>query len=297
MIKYCYLVPKDTQPIANQHALASQNFGLVIQRYAPWEVIEPTDRKDKRGKVIGKERNLWLQRICENFKPDPELIASTYQRWRAMTEGALRFTMVSCSRMIIGLGGKGALEFGITLHPVTGLPYIPGSALKGLCRNYLLLLMAEQKGITVEQKQLDALDEELCLETNESDNAKLYRWLFGTQSEAGQCVFFDAVLKEIPNKGSLFELDVMTPHFRQYYESGGKKPPHDADNPNPITYIAVKANLEFEFAMGYRHNASLKRRKILELGAEFFQQALELMGVGAKTAAGYGIFEAVKKKE
>lgn len=295
MTNYCYLVPKDTQPIAKQHALASQNFGLVIQRYAPWpwEVIKPTDRKDKRGKVIGKERNFWLQDICKEFKPDSELIASTYQRWQAMTEGALRFTMVSRSRMIIGLGGKGALEFGITLHPVTGLPYIPGSALKGLCRNYILLRVAEEKGITVEQKQLNALDEELCLETNESDEAKQYRWLFGTQSEAGQCVFFDAVLKEIPNNGSLFELDVMTPHFRKYYESGGKDAPHDADSPNPISYITVKANLEFEFAMGYRHNASLKWRKTLELGTEFLQQALDIMGIGAKTAAGYGIFEAV----
>ncbi|GIL14466.1 MAG: hypothetical protein BroJett038_31860 [Chloroflexota bacterium] len=300
-----YVVPSDTARIASKHVKACQNFALTLQRYAPQEAIEETDRLNDRERSIGKERNFWLQDICRNFMPDSDLIASTYQRWRAMTEGAARFIMVSRSRMIVGLGGKGALEFGITLHPVTGLPYIPGSALKGLCRNYALYYIAEQSGISLDPAQVkntsevaNQLDEQL---TGIKDYrlkvhpgyTDLYRNLFGTQEEAGQCVFYDAVIRDVPPNIPLFAIEVMTPHFRQYYESGGKEAPHDADDPNPITYIAVNAGIAFAFAIGRRHGTA---NSPLVDARDLLRQALSLMGIGAKTAAGYGVFYNPKAK-
>ncbi|MCI0708624.1 MAG: type III-B CRISPR module RAMP protein Cmr6 [Chloroflexi bacterium] len=299
------------------NVVRTSNFGLLISRFIPHQVV----RNEKNDAIIeirnnGKEgvyqtlRSHWFEHLPQNFtQANPEiasLIASTHQRWLAMTEGAARFTMVSRSRMIVGLGGKGALEFGITLHPVTGLPYIPGSALKGLCRNYALYYIAEQSGISLDPAQVkntsevaNQLDEQLTgikdyrLKVH-PEYAALYRNLFGTQAEAGQCVFYDAVISRVPE--SLFAVEVMTPHFRKYYESGGKDAPHDADEPKSITYIAVNAGIAFRFAIGLRHNASLSRESILGDARSLLMEALQLMGIGAKTAAGYGVFYDPKAK-
>lgn len=306
-----YVVPSDTARIASKHVKMCQNFALTLQRYAPQEAIENTDRLNDRRRSDGKERNFWLQDICHDFMPDSDLIASTHQRWLAMTEGAARFTMVSRSRMIVGLGGKGALEFGITLHPVTGLPYIPGSALKGLCRNYALYYIAEQSGISLDSAQVkntsevaNQLDEQLTgikdykLKVH-PEYAALYRNLFGTQGEAGQCVFCDAVVRRVPENISLFAVEVMTPHFRTYYEANGNfnsrenKAPHDADDPNPITYIAVNVGITFAFAIGKRHGIATSP---LVDARDLLRLALGEMGIGAKTAAGYGVFYDPKAK-
>lgn len=300
-----YVVPIDTARIVTKHVNMYQNFALMLERYVPQEAIEDTDRLNDRGRSIGKERNFWLQDICHDFMPASDLIASTYQRWRAMTEGAARFTMVSRSRMIVGLGGKGALEFGITLHPVTGLPYIPGSALKGLCRNYALYYIAEQSEISLDPAQVEnpskianQLDEQLAGIKDHKlkvhpEYAALYRNLFGTQAEAGQCVFYDAVIRHIPEDMSFFSVEVMTPHFRKYYESGGKTAPHDADDPNPITYIAVNAGIVFAFAIGRR--SGIATAPLVD-ARDLLRHALREMGIGAKTAAGYGVFAPLKAK-
>lgn len=302
-----YLLPNDTARVGNTHIKACRNFALTVQRYAPYEVIEETDRLNDRGRSIGKERNFWLQDICRDFVPDDNLITSFHQRWMAMTENSARFTLVTQSRLIVGLGGKGALEFGITLHPVTGLPYIPGSALKGLCRNYTLYSIAEQSEISLDPAKVkqpsevaQQLDEQLSGVKDhglkfDPQYAVFYQNLFGTQGKSGNCVFYDAVIRGIPNGTSLFAVEVMTPHFRKYYESGGKTAPDDADNPNPIAYIAVNTGIQFNFAIGLRKNAPPETP--LGDARTLLREALQVMGIGAKTAAGYGVFAPAKTKK
>jgi CRISPR-associated protein Cmr6 len=297
MMAYTYLAPKDTAELLKRHAEQCQNFGLRLVRYAPRQVIEQTDRLDDRGKVIGKERSFWLQKLCKEFKPDPELVRSTYQRWQAMTEGAARFKAALQGRMVIGLGGKGAMEFGITLHRVTGLPYIPGSALKGLTRSYFLLRLAER---AEDRRNLDELDT-LLSESAPEEIAKalpkldrefitLYREMFGLQGEAGTCVFYDAVLAE-PPQGQLFKVDVMTPHFVKYYRESGAQAPDEGDNPNPVNYVTVSEGVRFAFAIGKRRTTD---KVHLADARTLLRDALHWLGVGSKTASGYGVFEAPK---
>jgi CRISPR-associated protein Cmr6 len=87
----------------------------------------------------------------------------------------------------------------------------------------------------------------------------------------------------------------MTPHFRQYYESSGQKPPHDADDPKPITYIAVNTGITFSFAVGIRHQADTDET-MRDRASRLVQEALQEMGIGAKTASGYGVFAPVQKQ-
>jgi CRISPR-associated protein Cmr6 len=302
---YTYLVPKDTAQLSGQIE-GCQNFGLKLARYVPKEAITETRSQTSRGTV----RSDWLKALCPGFKPDDNLanlITSLHQRWMAMTEGSARFTMVTQSRMIIGLGGKGALEFGITLHPVTGLPYIPGSALKGLCRNYKLLEIAAKRGVSPlpaiqssgdkkPKSDLEKLDESLSDKASEDEDAKTYQEIFGTQNKAGRCIFFDALLSPLNQGQALFELDVMTPHFSDYYSNKGDvaHPPHDADKPIPVTFITVPAGIKISCAVGVRRNTNDGYLKDV---IETLQKALAEMGIGAKTAAGYGVFAPVKTKK
>jgi CRISPR-associated protein Cmr6 len=120
--------------------------------------------------------------------------------------------------------------------------------------------------------------------------------MFGTQEHAGSCVFFDAVVSDLPPEGTLFNPEVMTPHFRSYYEAGGREnaAPHDADNPNPITFLTVSIGTCFGFAVGSRHDTDpdgVLRKKARQL----LKESLTTYGIGAKTSAGYGLFQEIKR--
>jgi CRISPR-associated protein Cmr6 len=317
---YTYLVPADTQRILQQKAEKCANMGLVLARYIPREVVFDEAIPNERNKTY---RHEWLPATAQRFTLEkmtelPELIAATVTRWAEQTKqlGATRFELESVGRVIVGLGGKGALEIGITLHPVTGLPYIPGSALKGLCRNYALLTIAANINF---QGDLNAFDEWLAM-TNEkrtkeleklgskddklkftqenlakleenSNLLRIFRDAFGSQDAAGVCIFFDAIVSDMETEQSLFTLDVMTPHFSEYYRTQGEKAPHDADSPNPIAFLTVTEWTVFAFAIGlrsgHRNDVDKELRKQVR---QWLVYALRELGIGAKTAAGYGVF-------
>jgi CRISPR-associated protein Cmr6 len=281
--------------------------------------------------------------------------------------------------MIIGLGGKGPLEIGITLDYITGLPVIPGSALKGLTRTYALYTIAEQCGVPVltagfarayhgadgreDEKRttpLQYLDEWLAAPEAEKNGARaradvmrdlmravnkavhlgapvmaafdpdaleaapdaeLFRLVFGSNAQSGAVVFHEAVVSSAAT-GKLFALDVMTPHFKQYYDDANssnapRNPPADNDGPNPINFITVADGTEFEFAVGVRAGAAVNaplrqgfwrimgpevdtvadsdlQTEICRTAANWLLKAVGAFGVGGKTASGYGHFVKIK---
>src|SRR5205823_13427487 len=147
---------------------------------------------------------------------DTRLTESVYRRWLNTTiaERAQHFSAITDWRMVVGLGGETVLETDLTLHHLYGIPFIPGSALKGLTRAYVT-------GEVYPSKDID------------HDNA-IVRRIFGTQKEAGTVIFFDAM----PIEGkAAFELDIMNSHYPNYY--GEKKLPTNDQNPNPVTFLAV----------------------------------------------------------
>ena len=73
----------------------------------------------------------------------------------------------------------------------------------------------------------------------------------------------------------------MNPHYPNYYS--GNKPPTDHQNPVPIHFLTVEQTA-FRFTFLAKTQASLDELK------KRFQDTLELKGMGAKTAVGYGYF-------
>ncbi len=251
-----YYLPNATTRLLTEGQLKKcKNLGLILDKYAPETAIQKSEGK-----------STWLKEIAAGSYLDLRLTESVYRRWLNMIEavGALYFSALTDWRMVVGLGGESVLETDLTLHHLYGIPYIPGSALKGLTRAYVT-------GEVYPSKDID------------HDNEVVKR-IFGTQKEAGTVIFFDAM----PIDGrATFVLDIMNSHYPNYY--GEKKLPTNDQNPNPVTFLTV-ANTSFMFALA-------SRRPEYEQDARdamgWLKTALEKYGVGGKTNAGYGYFREI----
>src|SRR5438034_11037837 len=101
--------------------------GLWFDRF-----IEQQDRKsaDSRFSLIKYVSTLSI----------PETYKMFYERWEKVLatdiDGAKTRVATVQGRMIVGLGDESVLETSIILHRTYGVPYIPGSALKGLAASY-----------------------------------------------------------------------------------------------------------------------------------------------------------------
>lgn len=323
-----FLVPSNSLPTVRRRIGSCQNLSLILARYIPESVI--VDHGSGKGE--------WLKRQARSLGGDAlnRLAAAYYQRWQATTQGSKRFTGTLQSRMIVGLGGKNPLEIGITLAYITGLPIIPGSALKGLTRAYGLLHLADHMTRAVQvasiadnPELLEALDtflvaeerfdkdllddkainalalhfklrlEDVAKGLDDLPDANHYRRAFGSQKYAGVCAFHDAV--PIGLQAKPFEVDVMTPHFVKYYNSANSNnrpdtAPHDGDNPNPVNFLTVARRTTFAFAVGLRRVVAADKDAIeaQTVAIEWLKKGLDELGVGAKTASGYGVFVNLK---
>lgn len=171
-----------------------------------------------------------------------------------------KFTAKTVWRLVVGLGAAHVRETSITLHHVHGFPVIPGTAIKGVTRAYA----------------------KLVLERDEQDVE--FKSIFGTQESCGKVVFFDAIPlgdRVIP------QVDVMTPHYSKYYMGEKPEPPADYLQPVPIPFYMLE-NAEFLFALGSTE------RGLLDKAVDWLKGALEEVGVGAKSGAGYGYLELTK---
>jgi CRISPR-associated protein Cmr6 len=164
-----------------------------------------------------------------------------------------------------GLGLPHPVENGLAWHPTLGVPYLAGSSVKGLVRAWI--------------------------EVWENDPDKADDWL-GKTDQAGKLIFFDAV----PIEPVTLVADVMTPHYGKWYEQGGEienvatepeKIPADWHDPNPVPFLAVKQGT-FLFAIAPRKP---EYKNLVVQAFEYLHNALDYLGAGAKTAAGYGRFQ------
>lgn len=254
-----YPLPGDTQKVLRHFPPGRcRNPGLLFARYAPdW-------RADDKQKKKGLE-------AVRNARPDDNLLDAFHLRWHtvATSQQAEFFKATTDWRLIVGLGQKGPLEVGFTFHRLYGVPVIPGSALKGIARAYASL--AEELG------------------EDDEDFAEI----FGRApkpgedqdvAQAGRAIFFDAVPWDTP----ALELDVMNPHYQDYYQQG--KSPANWQSPIPIYFLTVTSGISFAFAVGWRGVLEEAGQQLRELAVEWLQAGLQGLGAGAKTSAGYGYF-------
>jgi CRISPR-associated protein Cmr6 len=193
--------------------------------------------------------------------PSDEAYTAAFQRWQNnLPENTVRLDVTTKSALAIGLGNTSPLEIGLTIHHTYGTPYLPGSAIKGL-----LTRAADTHELTPEAKAI----------------------LFGTTDAASHLIYWDAMLK--PSSIKPFQQDVITVHHPNYYNSSGKDGfPTDFDDPNPVPFLSVKPGTTFVVAISSNSESA---DEWLHLAAALLKYALENLGLGGKTNAGYGYFE------
>jgi CRISPR-associated protein Cmr6 len=224
------------------------NPGLALQRYL-------TDNGDNHGAA-----KALLERV--QASPAPQVYKTAFQRYKAALPNPLQIELTLGGPMALGLGMSSPLEVGLTTLHTYGMPYIPGSAIKGVCRD-----VAE------------------ALRTEGHVGAEQFLTLIGDQKNAGMCVFYDAWY--IPEGDCKpFHRDVVTVHHPAYYQQKGAAWPTDFDDPNPVPFIVVKPGARFLFAV------KLPSPEWEGFVTKLLVHAMTTHGVGGKTNAGYGWFEA-----
>jgi CRISPR-associated protein Cmr6 len=210
--------------------------------------------------------------------PRPDLILKRYEdSIKMLCSGGKKYriaTVKTDSRLVVGLGTSTVYETGMTLHHIYGIPYLPGTALKGICRSYVI-------------KSFFGSKEDKALRND------AFRVIFGAPKDgkmeeiSGAIRFHDALPADEPT----IRVDIMNPHYGDYYN--GNTPPADFIQPVPVTFLTV-TDSSFQLAVSESRQSdevlSLgdKSGKALELAWDFLNDALREQGVGAKTAIGYG---------
>jgi CRISPR-associated protein Cmr6 len=191
-----------------------------------------------------------------------------FHRWKEALKGLTPHTILAeatvLGRMAVGLGAESILETSIALHRTYGVPYVPGSALKGLAA-------------AAAHQQLQ--DEKWRKAREGTKIGDSHRLMFGDTENSGYVTFHDALW--VPTGDTLpLNLDVMTVHHPKYYQAtDNPPPPADWDNPNPVTFLSARGT--YLLAMTGPEEWAQAALRILK-------EALSRQGVGAKTAAGYG---------
>lgn len=185
------------------------------------------------------------------------------------------FELRTADRLIIGQA-DGVLEnCGITIHRFFGIPYLPGSALKGISRNAARTIPYTNK-------------EMLAIFGNDNDSDPV-------QGGIGFLAAFPV------DKNAQLEYDICTPHYTAYYghtkKLGKDINPHalDIESPIPNVFPVVAKGVKFQFnlvCIDKRFNDN-RAGNLLDLAVKALKTALIENGVGAKTAAGYGRFEEI----
>ncbi len=179
-----------------------------------------------------------------------------------------------------GFNGKGEAALGLCLDYVTGMPYIPGSSVKGVLRSafkhpeYIKELLK-----SVKFQGADSIDVHE-LEAHIFGNALEGKQYSVKPSETD--TFFDAV---VVSTGKLLATDAITPHR-------GDEELLELAAPNPITMIRIRPGVRFLFQFSL-HKVTMKVTADQKL--KLFQKIIEDFGIGAKTNVGYGTFEEVQK--
>lgn len=199
----------------------------------------------------------------------PRGYARFFERWKRSVQEVPPFTRLAEAevrgRVVVGLGAESILETSITLHRTYGVPYLPGSALKGLAA------AAAHRHLAHEAWRKAGPGRKI---------GDSHRVLFGELGEAGVVTFHDALWVPAGDRLPL-DLDVMTVHHADYY-GGGDVPPADWDSPNPVAFLTAR---------GCYLLALTGPETWVDAAFSILTEALREDGLGAKTAAGYGRIE------
>ncbi|MEM2549614.1 MAG: type III-B CRISPR module RAMP protein Cmr6 [Nitrososphaerota archaeon] len=211
----------------------------------------------------------WKRRLVEQMCLASKMCAaSSLERAKklskAASEGYMRlgYHVLSVDAELIGRGlfsasssfGHVAFEVGLSFDWLLNLPFVAGSSFKGAVRSAWRALNYD----------------------GESE-------AFGGE-QVGSIVFMDAYPVQAGLEGYILYPDVLTPH---YSREGRDVFDETEACPVPVVYLTVAPGVVFRFQVAVRKEKTVDLGKLLKSVLYAFK-----MGLGAKTSAGYGVFQA-----
>ena len=174
-------------------------------------------------------------------------------------------------RLVVGHGEDSVHETGLTLSPTYGVPVLPGTALRGLA--------AATARAAAHDRDADRSEDSSDVDIGT---------LFGTPrpgqasgAHRGSVLVWDGLPIDPPR----LVLDVLTPHVKDYYDSGNTNgtpdtAPAEYYNPVPIRFLAVEKTRFRAYLIGPPDDVADC--------VTLIRSGLDELGIGGKTAAGYG---------
>ncbi len=249
-------------------SFGSANTGLLYDRMADiWS--------NGNAKLDNRQQDGFLKDIAQQARgaerETQPLLAGLHARRAALWQarGAAEVRVTPAAPLVSGLGMSHALEVGFSWDRNLGVPFLPGSSLKGAARAY-----AEQWLVAATAKdspERQALQDEFVR-------------LFGARGAAPDsgCVIIHALYPETP---PTLRLDVLNPHFSPYYLEG--EAPGDWHAPRPVYFLTAAPGPHWRTAVQPTVRAA---EGDAARAAKILAEALTMTGVGGKTALGYGVF-------
>jgi CRISPR-associated protein Cmr6 len=268
--------------------------GVWLDRIVALETPE-RGRRGQSGEEAARgnpERLRLYQVAVEALRPgatevsDPPAVAGYrpfFARWRRRLEadepGIVRKLVAIEARSRILLHSathETVTEGSVLLHHPYGVPYLPGSGLKGVLRHRLERdHPAEEEGRGLADELLGRQDRKL------GDLASVVDLL--------DALWVPERPPALSPEWSPLALDVVTPHHPSYYTapSGQRRRPTDFDEPTPVHRLTVAPGARF-LLVAEAADTQGAREWLDELLDSYLLPALEEDGFGAWTSVGYG---------
>lgn len=307
----------EVKKMAEAKSKKGDEIRAAIDKHGVEKVIADLVRKEELPGLWEKNdygaRTAW-QKVTALSPDDKARMRALADRQKSLWQKipvsqALRLEAQAIAPFTTGLGNEHPLENGFAFLNPYGLPYLPGSGVKGVLREAARELASgawdDKRGWNDEPRY----DWPLERESGEPPlKLSMFEVLFGRETEEGEqehfrgaLTFWD-VIPQIAGDGLLVE--IMTPHYSHYYAPGKKQEeiasPHDSGQPNPICFLTVPPGSRFVFHVtcDTLHLARVapdlaengRWKQLLEAA---FEHAFHWLGFGAKTAVGYGAMKQV----
>lgn len=315
----------------------------------------PTDTQEAFASIknfLGENRSLALERFSNSANKDKDrndfftkafkipVPTAKIDSWKNFLLTAIGLENILFgrleSRLMVNMAGGVMENAGICLDRLSGIPYLPGSAVKGCARNAALSLLkdapaSDKAALLVQIALVFGWSDQEWKEGRKTTQKKGqipeyysdFAFACGNESwpeirntaalelaktasiqikneidpwkDLGAFAGFVQFLPAFPWTGSNLELDILTPHHKEYYAFDPKKPDKkpvafDDEKPVPVVFPAIAAGTTFAYpVIGKKSELTSQAREWLKTGIEIF-------GIGAKTGAGYGWFTDISQE-
>ncbi|WAM33729.1 type III-B CRISPR module RAMP protein Cmr6 [Caldicellulosiruptor morganii] len=296
-----------TNPQFHSAIVELDNLALAFSKGISVEI-----RKKKVCEINQEYKRDFFQQLFKGRKKDnfPLIEHQLFNKMKKIEEHLLsnHFVKVvdasfkNISRLVVGLGSEHVFETSLTLDYIWGIPYLPSSAVKGICKatafweivSYSLKLKNYDKKESQEgnsQNEIDELtkyvfqnlyNEDIHFENNKSselnDTEKtilLCKLIFGAQNFEGLLTFLDAYPQNLSEVADIFDLDVINSHYYEYYNNPENNPAGDWYNPQPVYFLTVKPGIEFKFCVFFDQFRAEKLIKSFRAG-NIYSELIEM---------------------